>query len=52
MSGGGGYTVYTCEGGTGSFVALSAGTYYVCSSLQPTSSSPNFVSATNVGPCP
>jgi hypothetical protein len=52
MSGGGNFTFYSCGGGTNGFSTFFAGTYYVCSSLQPTSSSPNFVSATNVGPCP
>jgi hypothetical protein len=51
FSGGGSYTTYSC-GSSNETTFLSGGTFTDCSTITPTSSSPNFVSAVNLGICP
>jgi hypothetical protein len=48
---GGSYTTYSC-GGSSTTSFLGGGTFNACSTITPTSSSPNFVSAINIGLCP
>ena len=46
---GGSYTTYSC--GLDTTDSASGGTVNKCSTITPTSSSPNFVSAINIGIC-